>query len=528
MKFLRVLLLLAAVATLASSARAEIKLHPLFADHMVLQQQSEVKVWGKASANQLVTVTLKLAKADSPTASIAATADANGNWIALLKTPAAGSDYELNVTAGTDKTTLKDVAVGEVWVCSGQSNMEWKLNQLPKDDQGKKVAEASTNKNIRLFTVPNRPSGKPEYDFPVTEKEGKWLECNPANSINFSAVGYFFGRDIEKEMKVPVGLISSDWGGTSCQSWTSRETLTSISELKYYVEALDNAVKNYDPAKADEAFKKAQENYKAVAEKAKAEGKTPPRQPQKQGHPHSGPTTTTLFNGMIAPIKDYRIKGAIWYQGESNAGAAAEYYTLFPAMIQDWRSQWGYEFPFFTVQLAPFKGGASGVDYAELRDAQLHATKVLKQSGIAIITDSGDETDIHPQQKEPVGKRLALSARAMAYGQNVVYRGPSYRTHSFESAKGVVEFENIGGGLMKKGDTLNGFSVCGEDRKFYPATATIDGSRVVITSDQVKQPVAIRFGWTNFAKPELNFFNKEGLPAEPFRTDNFPLTTSKK
>ncbi|QEL20279.1 sialate O-acetylesterase [Limnoglobus roseus] len=528
MRFLRLLLLTCAAGVLSPVVRAEVKLHPMFSDHMVLQQKTETTVWGTATPNADVSVGLMQTGGDKAV-DVLLKAGADGKWVAKLPPQKAGTGYTLTAQSGGTTVTLKDVAVGEVWLCSGQSNMEWMVKQLNKDGQAKKVADAATNKNIRLFTVPNRPSAKPEADFPVSKTEGLWLECNPENVMNFSAVGYFFGRDIQNDLKVPVGLIASDWGGTSCQSWTSREALTANSDLKYYVEQFDTAMKGYDPAKADESYKAAMEKWKAAADKAKADGKQAPTAPRKQSNPGSGPTTTTLFNGMIAPITHYAIKGAIWYQGESNAGRAAEYYTLFPAMITDWRKQWGYDFPFFAVQLAPYKGAtngpAGGLDYAELRDAQVHATKTLKHVGIAIITDAGDENDIHPQKKEPAGDRLALAARAVAYGEKVEYQGPTYKSMTADGGKVKVAFDHAAG-LSAKGDSLNGFAVCGEDKKFYPAKATIEGENVIVTSESVAKPVAVRYGWVNFAKPELNLFNKAGLPAVPFRSDNFPLTTA--
>ena len=515
---MRRLFLVGFALTLGVTARADVKPHPLFTDHMVLQRGIEIPVWGKAEPGEKVKVTL--GKSDA-----SATADDKGMWAVKLPKAEAATGLTLSIH-GKNEIELKDVAVGEVWVCSGQSNMEWKVKQLTNEGQSKKVSSAAKNANIRLFTVPNRPSAKPEYDFPVSKIEGKWLECNAENVTEFSAVGYFFGRDIQKALNVPVGLIASDWGGTSCQSWTSREALSAKPELKYYVDQHDATMKNYDPDKAEAAYKKSLENWKVAAEKAKADGKPAPQQPRKAGNPSSSPTTTTLYNGMIAPIQHFAIKGAIWYQGESNAGKAAEYYTLYPAMIADWRKQWGYDFPFIGVQLAPFRGGSSGVDYAELRDSQFHATKVLKHVGIAIITDAGDETDIHPQQKEPVGVRLALSARALAYGQKVEYSGPVYKNVKVDGDNLILSFDHVGGGLVSNGETLTGFTVCGDDKVFKPAKAKIVGETIVVTSGDIAKPIAVRYGWVNFAKPTLNFGNKAGLPAVPFRTDDFPLTTA--
>jgi sialate O-acetylesterase len=227
----------------------------------------------------------------------------------------------------------------------------------------------------------------------------------------------------------------------------------------------------------------------------------------------------------------FPVRGAIWYQGESNTSRAYEYRTLFPTMIQDWRERWHRELPFLCVQLAPFgngKNNSNGVTYAELRDAQLHAAKVLPKVGLAVITDAGNETDIHPAQKEVVGKRLALSARALAYGEKIEYLGPLYKAAKFEGGKAVIRFDHVDGGLVAKGGELTGFTVAGPDKEFHPAKAVIQGDTVVVSSDEVSTPTAVRYGWVNFAKPTLNLFNKQGLPASPFRTDDFPLTTDPK
>jgi sialate O-acetylesterase len=512
-------------AALSSVAQADVQPHPLFSDHMVLQRSVPHNVWGTADAGEEVTVTLMTSDGTSKTAKTSA--DKKGQWLVQLPALKPGTENTLKIQ-GKNTITLNDVAIGDVWVCSGQSNMEWRLNQLGKDNQGRMVADKATNPKIRLFTVPNRPSAKPETTFPVTDREGTWLECKPDTVFNFSAVGYFFGREIQKTQDVPVGLIASDWGGTSAQSWTSREALQREPSLAYYVTQFDAALKNYDEEKVEANYQAALKQWDEAVAKAKAENKPAPPQPRKPGNPGSGPTTTTLFNGMIAPIVKFPITGVIWYQGESNAGKAYEYRTLMPTLIKDWRNRWNKEIPFFQVQLAPFRGGASGVDYAELRDAQYNTTKVLPKTGIAIITDVGDETDIHPQQKQPVGERLALAARAVVYGEKVEYQGPTFKDIKTMGSKLVLTFENTAGGLVAKDDELTGFQVAGEDKVFHPAKAEIDGDKVIVSSEEVNNPIAVRYGWVNFAKPTLNFFNKAGLPASPFRTDSFPLTTAPK
>ncbi len=509
----------AAVGVLAP-ARADVKLHPLFTDHMVIQRDRPVPVWGTASAGEKVTVACSAADG----ATVTAEADASGKWRATLPPLKAGTGFTLTVK-GANTIELKDVLVGDVWLCSGQSNMEWKLSGLNRDDQGQQVAAKAANPLIRLYDVPNRPAATPQSTVAVQGSSGKWLECTPETALNFSAVGYFFGRDIAAAEKVPVGLISADWGGTPAEAWTSIGGLAAEPALLNHVERFVGQVKSATDPAAEAKYQEALAKYKKVAADAKSDGKKGPRNgPAKPGINQNTPTV--LHNGMIAPIQPFAIKGAIWYQGESNAGAAKEYRTLFPAMITDWRKQWGYDFPFLAVQLAPFSNGNSaGVSYAELRDAQVYATKKLPKVGLAVITDAGEENDIHPQRKEPAGQRLALAARAIAYGENVVYSGPQYKAMNADGGKAVLTFDAVGGGLVAKGETLNGFTVCGEDKVFHPAKAEIDGNTVVVTCPEVPEPKHVRFGWVNFAKPELNFFNKDGLPAVPFRTDDFPLTT---
>ena len=293
----------------------------------------------------------------------------------------------------------------------------------------------------------------------------------------------------------------------------------------------DKAEADYQAAMVK--YKEAAATYKLAADAATADGKpvppNAPRPPVKvtNGGVHQN-SPTALYNGMIHPLLKFPIKGAIWYQGESNAGRAFEYRTLFPAMIADWRKQWGIDFPFFAVQLAPFSSGNSaGVNYAELRDAQVYATKALPKVGVAVITDAGHETNIHPQAKEPAGRRLALAARAIAYGEKVEYQGPTFKAVAIAGAKATVTFDHAAG-LKATGDTVAGFTLAGSDNVFHPATAVIDGDKVTVTSDKVPAPASVRFGWVNFAKPTLNLVNAAGLPAVPFRTDELSLTTAPK
>jgi sialate O-acetylesterase len=344
----------------------------------------------------------------------------------------------------------------------------------------------------------------------------------------FSAVGYFFGRDLHKELGVPVGLINTSWGGTPAESWTTRPTLEEDPEFVPIVERWNQARENYPEQKKkhEEALAK----WKEEVQKAKAEGKQPPRQPSPPLFERKQYEPASLYNGMIAPLIPYAIKGAIWYQGESNAGRAYQYRSLFSAMIRDWRREWGQgAFPFLFVQLANFMAREpepADSAWAELREAQSVALR-LPKAGQAVIIDIGEADNIHPKNKQDVGYRLALNALAIAYGRDIVYSGPTFKSMELEGDRIRLHFDHIGGGLEAKGGgPLKGFAIAGEDGKFVWADAAIEGDAVVVRSAQVAHPVAVRYAWAN--NPECNLYNKEGLPASPFRTDTWPGVTEGK
>lgn len=349
--------------------------------------------------------------------------------------------------------------------------------------------------------------------------------CSPETVPGFSAVGYFFGRELHKELNVPIGLIHTSWGGTPAESWTRRGALESVPDCMPILERFDEAMAKYPEAK--KKYDESMIAWKEDVKKAKAEGKNPPRRPGAPfgpGNPHS---PAGLYNAMIAPLIPYSIGGAIWYQGESNAGRAYQYRKLFPAMITNWRKDWGQgDFPFLFVQLANFMAvDPEPVDsaWAELREAQL-MTLALPNAGMAVIIDIGEARDIHPKNKQDVGKRLALWALGKSYGKKQVYSGPIYKSKRTEGNKITLEFEHVGGGLAAGGgEPLKGFAVAGADRKFVWADAKIDGNTVIISSDEVSEPAAVRYGWAN--NPVCNLYNKEGLPASPFRTDDWPGVT---
>ena len=473
------MLLAAVLATglCAPFARADVKPHALFSDGMVLQRDVKTRVWGKAEPGEKVSVVLseKSGKGITPDP---VEADKDGNWSIELSSSPAGGPYTMTIK-GKNTIELKDVYVGDVWVGSGQSNMEMSLNGCADADKHK---AASKNPKIRLFTVPRKIADNPQQDI-----NGKWVECGPDTVGGFSGVAYFFGRDLQKALDIPIGLIHTSWGGTIAEAWTPKEALEANPDLKKLVPAM-----------------------------IKMEGNN-----ANQG--------TVLYNAMIAPLISYPIKGAIWYQGESNAGRAAEYETLFPTMIQSWRKAWKQDdMPFFFVQLAPWQKieqDPTDPAWARLRESQ-RLTLKLPKTGMAVITDVGDEKDIHPKRKEPVGARLALAARAIAYGQKIDYSGPSYENVKFVDGKAILSFQNLAGGLEVKGGELTGFTIAGDDKIFCNADAMIQGDTIVVSSAKVVKPAAVRFGWANY--PVVNLWNKAGLPASPFRTDDWAMETKKK
>jgi len=503
---------LIALLASAASARADVQPNPLFADGMVLQRNTEVPVWGTATKGEQVTVQIQ-------DQTVTGAARKDGTWKVILQNLKAGGPYQMTVK-GANTVEIKNVLVGEVWLCSGQSNMAWNLSQSAS---GPRHIAESRNPNIRLFQV-----GLNAADAPAKVVKGQWQECGPDTVGKFSAVGYFFGRDLQKSLGVPVGLIQSAVGGTPAEAWTSSRTLEGNSAFKNILSNYAEAVKNYPQAK--EQYEAALVKHQEAVAAARKAGTTLPRAPQIPYGPENFRRPSGLYNGMIAPLVPYAIRGAIWYQGESNASRAAEYRALMPAMIQNWRDDWlRGDFPFLQVQLAPFKKIAPqprDSDWAELREAQLLATKTLPKVGMAVITDVGDENDIHPTQKEPVGGRLALLARRMAYGQKVTASGPEYDSMRVDGGRVVLSFRNTGGGLVAKDGPLKGFAICGKDRNWLNAMAEIQGGRVVVWNLSVTEPIAVRFGWADY--PVVNLWNADGLPATPFRTDDFPMITAGK
>ena len=503
-----------------SSSQAEVKPNPLFADGGVLQRDREIPVWGTANPGEKITV-----EVCGQTVSTTAT---DGTWQIKLKPLAAGGPFTLKIS-GDNTITLTNMLVGEVWVCSGQSNMQFALNGAATG--AAKIPKAN-HPNIRFFTVPRTTSIKP-----LTESAGRWAECTPETARGFSAVGYFFGRDLHQKLGIPIGLIHSSWGGTPAEAWTGIEGLRSDPALVGYVAA---AVKNQEnfpaaaaayPAKLA-AFEKSLnewktevgpdydqkfEQWKKEANAARKQGQPVPKfalrqKPVAPVSPDGPPRTpTVLYNAMIAPLVPYGIRGAIWYQGEGNAGQARLYRTLFPTLIADWRGRWKQgDFPFLFVQLAPYRNQPP-----EIREAQLLAFRKVPNTAMVGTADVGDLDNVHPTRKEPVGRRLALAARALAYGENIEFSGPIYQSMRVDSGKAVLTFRHAAG-LVAKDGPLKDFTIAGADKVFVPAEAVIRGGEIVVSSGKVSTPVAVRYGWGTY---NGNLFNTEGLPASPFRTD---------
>lgn len=496
----------------AGASFADIRLPAIIGDNMVLQQDKKITIWGWADPGEEVVVGVSWHNMKW-----AVTAARNGKWIYKMNPPEAGGPYEMTLS-GKNTITIKNILVGEVWVCSGQSNMQMAVRS--SNNATEEIA-AANYPNIRLFTVQRKVAQEPQSDC-----TGNWTSCSPETVPGFSAVGYFFGRELRQKLDVPVGLIHTSWGGTPAEAWTRRGVLKSDMDFRPILERYDTAVKRYPQAKKE--YEKKVEEWKQAVEKAKAEGTNPPRRPRSPfgpGHPHS---PSGLYNAMIAPLIPYGIQGAIWYQGESNAGRAYQYRKLFPAMIKNWRTDWGQgDFPFLFVQLANFmavKPDPGESSWAELREAQL-MTLALPNAGMATIIDIGEADDIHPKNKQDVGKRLALWALAKTYGKDLVYSGPLYKSMEKKGNQVVLHFDHIGSGLVAGGgESLKGFAIAGADRKFVWADAHIEGDTVVVSSDQVPEPVAVRYAWAD--NPVCNLYNKEKLPASPFRTDQWPGVTA--
>lgn len=497
---------LLAVTLLAPTARAELKLPSIIGDNMVLQRDLANPVWGWANPNAPVRVTIAGQVHDTK-------ADADGKWKVKLN-PMAGSNFALRmvVTSGSEQKILTNIVVGEVWVCSGQSNMQFAVNSAY--DASLEVATANYP-NIRLVSVPQVGTQELQDDF-----KGQWDICTPETVGDFSAVGYFFGRQLHQTLGIPIGLIDNSWGGSAAEAWVERGVIEKDGRFDEYIAQWKQTEATFD-------FEKAMADWKAKAEAAKAAGKQPPRPPRDELRGQHRPGN--LWAGVLNPIIGYGIRGTIWYQGESNSGRAFQYDDLFGLMISEWRKAWGQgDFPFYWVQLADFmaeKDEPGDSSWAELRESQTN-TLTLPNTGQAVIYDLGEGRDIHPRDKQDVAMRLSRIALAKDYGMEIPYLSPTFKSMEIQGNKAILTFENVGSTLytfdIKEAE---GFAVAGEDKVWHPATGIVQGTdKVVVTSEAVATPVAVRYAWAD--NPVANLESREGLPVVPFRTDDWPQVTA--
>jgi len=489
----------------AVSAQAEVKLPPIFSDHAVLQQGVLVPVWGTAAAGEKVTVSLN---GQSQTAM----AGADGKWIVRLTGLQAGGPFEMTV-AGQNTLTIKDVLVGEVWLGSGQSNMQFPVSSKRAAyaglaNEADEIA-AANYPQIRMFT------GRPTKSYePQSSIAGEWRICSPETVPDFSAMGYLFARDLQKELHTPVGILTLAFGASTAEAWISRDVMAADPQMKPLLDALDACEKFY------------KENPQGSTNQAPPHPKTINARPGRGGS-RGDPAQdqhfpTVLFNGMINPVIPYAIRGVIWYQGESIVGGTPGvnlYGHVQQALIKDWRQRWGEgDFPFYIVQLPGQKNVSNNPRIREEQATLL----ALPNTGMAVTIDTGEATNVHPKNKEPVGDRLTRLALAQVYGRKIEYYGPMYDSMKTEGSAIRITFTHIGGGLVAKGGPLKGFQIAGADQKFVAANARIDGEFLVVSSPEVSAPVAVRYAWDNF--PEgmgCNLFNAADLPAAPFRTDRW-------
>ena len=508
------LLLAAVVITVcaAASVHADVRLPQIFGDHMVLQREQPIPVWGWAEPGEKVSV--KLGAGDA----VSTVAGDDGKWMVKLPAQEAGGPVKL-VVKGNNAVTLSDVLIGEVWICSGQSNMQWTVGNS-NDFANEKAA--AKYPGIRHIAIPRRPNG-----FPQDDVEADWTVCSPDTVGSYTAAGYFFGRTLHMELGVPVGLVNSSWGGTRIEPWTPPCGFAGIPELAgilKQVELTNPANAAYKAKLA--AYLKQLDAWTKEAKTALAD-ETPltpsPAYPAEIQPLTSHQSPTTLYNGMIHPLVPFAIRGAIWYQGESNHGEGMLYYYKMRALIEGWRQVWDQgEFPFLYVQIAPYQYGNESPNILPIFWEAQNKCLDIPNTGQVVIHDIGNLQNIHPKNKQDVGDRLARIALAKTYGKSgLVYSGPMFKSLAVEGDKLRVTFDHVGGGLVSRdGKPLNWFEIIGRETDFVPAKAEIDGDSVVLSSPEVKQAAAMRFAWHKLAEP--NLANKEGLPAAPFRAGEVP------
>ena len=474
------------ILVMTGGVSAAVKLPKIFSDNMVLQRERPIIVWGWASPHEKIRI--KLNRQDK-----VFYADKEGRWKIALLPERCGGPYELMVK-GTNTIQLHDIMIGDVWVTAGQSNM---LFAVRKSLNAETEMATANYPSIRQFKMDNAASNDPQEDY----KNGKWKVCNPKTVGDFTAVGYFFAREISKEINVPIGIINISRGGTAIENWIALDAFEKNNYFGDLVASTKNIV--LDTAVISQGGKESINNYPGL-----------------------------LFNGMINPIVSLPIKGMLWYQGEANIGRAYEYRKAFALLINDWRERWGQgDFPFYFAQLSSYKGrnGTSnnGSMWAELRESQAE-TLSLPNTGMAVTIDLGEAEDIHPRNKQEVGKRLAAIALHKTYGKPIPWSGPLFKSLSIENDKAIVSFDHSSCGLIvrENSEEVKGFEIAGSDGHFYPAVATIDGNQIVLQNPSVKVPAAVRYAWADNSI-DANLYNKDGFPAAPFRTDEWRSITAR-
>ena len=484
-----------------------------------------VPVWGTASPGEEITVTLGQQKQTTA-------AGADGKWMLRLFELKAGGPFEMTIS-GKNTLTVKDVYVGEVWLCSGQSNMDMTVAREDRYwcgvfNEAEEVA-AANYPLIRVFDV--------EFvtkDEPQTEAQGKWEICSPETVGGFSATAYFFGRELHGKLDVPIGLITTAYGASTAEAWTSRPALKSNPRLSYlFDEYAKRCAKHDSDAVAQQEYQEAFKKWELAAAKAKVEGKDRPKEPKNPDPRKDQHSPCLLYNGMVAPLVPYAIRGMIWYQGESNGPTAGQYRDIMETMIKDWRQAWGQEdFPFLYVQLANYGELATQPVQDDptvfVREGQLQNLSVPNTSMVVAIdnADPNNPGNIHPKNKQEIGLRLSLAARALAYHEPITYSGPIYDSMTIEGRSIRLHFKHVGGGLVAKDSKLTGFAIAGEDKKFVWADANIEDGTIIVSSPEITKPVAVRYGWAK--NPVTSLYNKAGLPASPFRTDGSAMTLAQK
>ncbi|MCR9199050.1 MAG: sialate O-acetylesterase [Planctomycetaceae bacterium] len=493
----------------SSVVSAELSVASLFSDHMVMQRGQPFKIWGWAEPGTQVSVTINAE-------SVSATASATGRWSATVDPPATAGPHTMKVSSDESSIEIADILVGEVWLCSGQSNMAMTVNRAKDYEAERGTADLP---QIRMFKVSSGHALTPQ-----DKCAGTWTVCSPDTVGGFSATAYFFGRRLHKDLDVPIGLINSSVGGTSVESWTSLSAQSKVAAIRPRLEAWQQSDGEFDEQKAQAAFAKAMQRWTKNAKAARDAGNKPPRKPKLAARPRQDRNyPSNLFNGKIHPLIGFSIRGAVWYQGENSSGRgfAHLYGRQLTTLIRDWRQRWASDFPFAWVQLPNYR--AAQKEPVETNGWTLVQEGMLKTldepaTGMAITLDVGEARDIHPKDKQSVGFRLAQWALASVYGADLIPMGPVYREHAITDGRVTIAFDHAQG-LTSATDTVKGFAICGADRKFVWADARIDGDKVIVSSPDVPQPVSVRYAWA--ANPIFSLYNEAGIPASPFRTDDW-------